>query len=57
MDTYKMRELIIDAMGESYLIDNIEEYIGKRIIEGCYRYIINTYGIEIEIEESESDEM
>lgn len=52
MDTYEMRELIIDAMGESCLIDNIEGYFGRRVIEGCYRDIINTYGIEIEASES-----
>ena len=52
MDTYEMRELIIDAMGESCLIDNIEGYFGSRAIECCYRDVINTYGIEIEAPES-----
>ena len=52
MDTYEMRELIIEAMGESCLIDNIEGYFGKWAIEDCYRNIIGIYGIEIEASES-----
>lgn len=54
MDTYETRKLIIEAMGESCLIDNIEGYFGKWAIEDCYRNIIGIYGIEIE--EVEDDE-
>ena len=54
MDEDELRELLIGALGETCLIDNIECYFGSLAIKDCYRDIINTYGFEFE--EFEDDE-